>query len=135
MNLANENYVGIKNTILKIKDKNERDVKIARWAISFLPEYHCKDLPPRPAIIEDYYKQPDEERRKMNQYPYEYPKFWHNPEVKEYFDAAEKVKNTNKRNHSHLLWMQEVLKGEIEEIDIDQALSTHEGIKQPQWSS
>lgn len=136
MILANENYVEVKGKILAIKDLGQRDFEIAKWALSFLRDYRFKALPGRPGAVNGYYSQADEERRKMNHSPAEYSKFWNNPEVMEYFEAAQKIKHLNYANYEFLLWMKEILKGEVYSIDIEYALSTHktQKIDQPDWT-
>lgn len=116
-----ENYVEIKNRILQIPDLDERNLAIARWALSFLPEYCFKAPPPAPAEVIEYQGYDAELRKKMNKEPWLFAKFWHHPDVKEYFDAAERIRHLNHRNRQFLLWIKSILK----EPEIEQALATY----------
>lgn len=143
MMLLNENYPQIKKEILAIEDEKERDLKIAEWGSSFLPDYAFKASPPRIKVIEDYYKASEEERKKMNDNPNSYREFWANPEIMKYFDESQKIKNLNSANLEFLLWMRNILQNEVIVCDIDEIINTHNSkratqvrakIEQPSWT-
>jgi hypothetical protein len=124
--------------ILDIQDIKAQEREIAEWACDFgLGELRPKKLPDKPGKVREYYALTESDRKKMNEKPADYNRFWADDEVKKYFDEVQYVKNANKTNKEWLItirsWLNPTAYAMFKKID--EILYEHGvGTKQASWN-
>jgi hypothetical protein len=81
------------------------DAEIAEAGYTVLNEYRWRPFPTQPDLVKEHYKLPPQVRKRMNVDADRYKDFWSNPEVMNYFDQRQEIRNLNWRNENFLKWM------------------------------
>lgn len=84
------------------------DAEIAEAGYAVLNEYRWRAFPTQPRLVQDHYKLPPQVRKRMNVDPDKYKDFWNNPDVLQYFDQRQVIRNLNWRNEKFLEWMMDI---------------------------
>lgn len=97
----------IRADIESISDPHEFQIACALWATYFgFDELKPQPMPEKHPKILNYDRINPDTKKKMNLNPENYASFWHDPDVKTYFDKVNAVKN---HNNSNLEWLKQML--------------------------
>lgn len=126
----------IKKAIMKLP-LEQQDMEIAQWSLAMVDDYTLKPYPTMPPLIVEYTHKTAEQRKLMNENPWDYKSFWGSEEVIQFFHTRQTIRNLNNRNKDWLQWMGTILKDPKDKLKVEMALSTHKNkstIPQPAWT-
>lgn len=96
------------------KSGKQSDQYILSWLLEEIDDLRYRTPPTAmPKKVSEYYGQPKEVRKKMNKQPDDFIAFWHDPQVKKFFEDVDIITNLNRRNKTVLLWMKELSKSNL----------------------
>ena len=117
-----KNPIERKKAILDIEDEVERNRQVALWACDVgFDELKPVKQPEIPVKVQEYYNLFDKDRKKMNDNPEKYAKFWLDDEVMKYFSNRNFSVRQTKDNERWLkqirLWLSRDDTEQLEKIN------------------